>query len=268
MSTATVSSPKPWQRWIPAPPVLAAWGVLLVTFLWTYWSVLFHLVHVWATTPDMGHGFAVPIFAAYLLWHRQEMVNPWPKRGTLWCIPFFVAFAVFRWMILFLRYDRDSDSLFPFFIGMTLAIGGWKALRWAWPSIFFLLFMVPPPDRVSKAMASVLQHGATVMSVYVLQTVGIPAIVRGRTINEIRSSPPPLEVAQACSGLRMMTVFFAMCIGACFILREPLWKKIVLVVTRPRSRSSRMLPESRSLACCRNGSASPRRTFSTRTWAC
>ena len=53
------------------------------------------------------------------------------------------------------------------------------------------------------------------MSVYVLQTVGIPAIVRARGFNQIGlSSPPPLEVAQACSGLRMMTVFYAMCIGA------------------------------------------------------
>ena len=58
-----------------------------------------------------------------------------------------------------LRYYRDIDSLFPFLIGMTLAIGGWKALRWAWPSILFLLFMVPPPDRVSKAMAIVCNTG-------------------------------------------------------------------------------------------------------------
>ena len=29
----------------------------------------------------------------------------------------------------------------------------------------------------------------------------------------------------------MLTVFFAMCIGACFVLREPIWKKIVLIAS-------------------------------------
>ena len=250
-------------------PVLAAWGVLLATFLWTYWSVLFHLVHVWATTPDMGHGFAVPIFAAYLLWHRQEMVNPWPSRGTLWCIPFFMVFAVFRWMILFLRCDRDIDSLFPFLIGMTLAIGGWKALRWAWPSILFLLFMVPPPDRVSKAMASVLQHGATVMSVYVLQTVGIPAIVRRNGSNEIDSVA---AAAGSCPGVQRLAnddrVLCHVHRQLCFILREPLWKKIVLVVSAApiaivsnvaRITLTGMLQEWVSVRAA---------AVSTRTWAC
>ena len=42
---------------------------------------------------------------------------------------------------------------------------------------------------------------------------------------------PPLEVERACSGLSMLTVFYAMCVGAFFVLREPLWKRIVLVVS-------------------------------------
>jgi exosortase len=193
---------------------------------------MFHVVHVWSSEPEMGHGFAVPIFAAFLLWYRQEMVDPWPTKGTWWCIPFFVVFALFRWLNLYLNYERDIDSLFPFFIGMTLALGGWKAFRWAWPSILFLVFMVPLPARIAKAMGDVLQHGATIITVYVLQTLGVPAITQGARSNVIQLTlPPPLEVERACSGLSMMTVFFAMCIGACFILREPLWKKIVLIVS-------------------------------------
>ena len=74
----------------------------------------------WATTPEMEHGFFVIPFCLFLLWYRQEMVNPWPDKGTLWCIPFFVVFAIFRWLNLYLNYERDVDSLFPFFIGMTL----------------------------------------------------------------------------------------------------------------------------------------------------
>jgi exosortase len=233
MSTASLSPPTPWKRWIPTPPVMGAWGVLLLAFIWNYWPAMLKVVRTWATTPDMGHGFVVPLFAAYLLWRRQDMVDPWPNRGTLWCIPFFIIFAIIRWLNLYLNYERDIDSIFPFLLGMTLALGGWKALRWAWPSILFLIFMVPLPGFVAEAMARNLQRIATIMSVYSLQTMGIPAIVSGDGSNVIQLSDPAnkLNVAEACSGLRMMTVFYAMCIGACFVIREPWWKKVVLVVS-------------------------------------
>lgn len=141
--------------------MIVAWAILVAMFFWTYWSELLHVVHIWATTPDMGHGFIVPIFSAYLLWRRQEMVDPWPTKGSWWCIPFFVGFAVFRWLVLYMRYDRDIDSLFPFFIGMALALGGWKALRWSWPSILMLIFMIPLPhflQEASRRTCSAWQH--------------------------------------------------------------------------------------------------------------
>ena len=134
----------------PGPPVIAAWGVLLVAFVWNYCrrNLMIHVVSVWYGTPDYGHGFVVPLFSAFLLWQRQELVDPWPTRGSWWCIPFFVVFAVFRWFNVYFNYERDIDSLFPFLFGMTLALGGWKAMRWAWPSISFLIFMVPCCGRV------------------------------------------------------------------------------------------------------------------------
>jgi exosortase len=182
-------------------------------------------------TPDYGHGFFVPIFAAFLLWQRQEMVDPWPTRGTWWGMAFFAVFALIRWLNLFFNYERDIDSLLPFLLGVTLVLGGWRALRWAWPSILFLIFMVPLPDFLAAALGGKLQRVATIMSVYVLQTLGVPAIALGDASNVIQLSAPnnQLEVARACSGLRMMTLFFAICVGASFLLRETFWKKIILV---------------------------------------
>jgi len=212
---------------------MAAWGVLLLGFLWTYWETLVHIVHVWYVTPDYGHGFFVPIFAGFLLWQRQGMVDPWPTRGTWWGMPFFIVFALIRWLNLFFNYERDIDSLLPFLLGLTLVLGGWRALRWAWPSIVFLIFMVPLPDVLAAALGGKLQRVATIMSVYALQTFGIPAIALGEASNVIQLSDVnnKLEVARACSGLRMMTLFFAVCVGASFLLRLPIWKKILLIVS-------------------------------------
>ena len=205
----------------------------MLGFLLTYWETLFKTVRVWISTPDYGHGPIVPLFAGFLLWQRQEMVDPWPTRGSWWGLPFFAIFALIRWFNLFLNYERDIDSLLPFLVGMTLILGGWRALRWAWPSIFFLIFMVPLPDVLAAALGGKLQHVATLMSVYTLQTLGVPAIALGDGSNVIQLSEPSnkLEVARACSGLRMMTMFFAICVAVSFIMRAPVWKKVLLLLS-------------------------------------
>ena len=205
----------------------------MLGFLFTYWETLVHVVRVWISTPDYSHGFVVPIFAAFLLWQRQEMVDPWPNKGTWWGMPFFLLFAGVRWGCMYLNYERDIDSLLPFLIGVTLILGGWRALRWAWPSILFLIFMVPLPDFLAAALGGLLQRKATIISVYVLQTLGIPAIALGEASNVIQLTKPEnkLEIARACSGLKMMTVFFAICVGASLLLRMPIWKKVILVIS-------------------------------------
>jgi exosortase len=233
MSIGTIPPLSQWKRWQPTPPVLAAWGILLVGFFWTYWETLERVVRVWYTEPDYGHGYFVPIFALFLLWQRQEMVDPWPHKGSWWGLAFFAVSAVIRWGCVFLNYERDIDSLVPFLLGVTLVLGGWRALRWAWPSIVFLFFMVPLPASVAQALSGKLQRVATILSVYVLQTVGIPAIPLGEGSNIIQLSVPEnnLNIAEHCSGLRMMTLFFAVCVGASFLLRVPVWKKILLIVS-------------------------------------
>ena len=62
------------QRLLPEPAVLAAWLVAAAAFVWFYWSSIRHLVHVWWTQEDYGHGFVVPIFAVVLLWLRRDMI--------------------------------------------------------------------------------------------------------------------------------------------------------------------------------------------------
>jgi exosortase len=209
---------------------MAAWGILLLGFFWTYWDTIIDMVQKWYSTPDLQHGFVVPIFAGFLLWFRQEMVDPWPNRGTWWGLAFFAVFALVRWLCLFFKYERDIDSLLFFLLGMTLIVGGWRALRWAWPSILFLEFMVPLPEVVAGAASRILQRIATEMSVYVLQTLGIPAIAQGNVI-QLSDPESKLDIERACSGLKMMTVFFAICVGVSLVMQMPAWKKVLLIVS-------------------------------------
>ncbi len=211
------------------PLVLAGWLVVAAAFLWVYGSTLADLAHVWWTMPDYGHGFFVPVFSVVLLWSRREMVQPWPQEGSWWGMAFL---AVFGAGVLATTYFHIATpvrmSVIPFLAGAVLFVGGWRALHWAWPAVVFLVFMVPLPEDVSIWLRDPLQRIGTISSVFIIQTLGIPATAQG---NIIHLTEGQLGVVDACSGLRMLMLFFAVCVGAAFILRQPWWEKVVVLLS-------------------------------------
>jgi len=219
------------RQFLPGPKVLMAWLVLAIVCVWFNWTSLRYLVRVWWTQEDYQHGFVVPLFALFLLWHRRGMIRPFTDKGSYWGLAFFALWAVMRWTAIYFNYGSLPEmSLLPFFAGVALFVGGRQGLRWSWPAILFLFFMIPLPGAVQNLASQQLQALATRMSVFMIQTFGIPAYAQG---NVIQLSDRPLEVARACSGLRMMTLFFAICIGAAFVVRKPLWERIVMILSAP-----------------------------------
>ena len=147
MTATAPATTQEWKRWIPSTPVLCAWVVLLVVVGYSHRAALLSLVHAWSN-PDYGHGPFVPLFSLYLLWHRRTMVESFPAKGSWWCVPFFALSAVISGLAVYFHYSIDGYALFPLLIGLTLLMGNWRALHWAWPSIVFLVFMMPLPGFV------------------------------------------------------------------------------------------------------------------------
>lgn len=227
-----VSIKEELKRLLPERSVQIAWVVLAAVFVWFSWSSLRLLVNTWSTQEDYQHGFVVPLFALFLLWFRRDKIQTFTSRGSLWGLPFFAVWAAMRWVAIYYNYGTLPElSMLPFFLGVAIFVGGWQGLHWAWPSIVFLVFMLPLPAVVQDVAREYLQKGATYLSVYVIQTLGIPAVAQGNTIQLADLPDKPLEVARACSGLRMMMLFFAICVGGAFIMRKPLWERLLIVAS-------------------------------------
>jgi exosortase len=218
------------KQLLPAPWVQVAWLVLGAVFVAFYWSSFASMAHTWWIQEDYQHGFFVPIFALVLLWVRRDMImTPLTRRGSWWALPIFGFWAAMRWTAVYFNYGSLPElSILPFVAAVAVFVGGWQGLRWAWPAILFLFFMIPLPGSVQGLASEWLQAQATRLSVYVIQTLGIPAVAQG---NVIQLADHPLEVARACSGLRMMMLFFAICIGAAFVVRRPLWERLVMIAS-------------------------------------
>jgi hypothetical protein len=66
--------------------------------------------------------------------------------------------------------------------GILVNIGGLNALKWAWPALVYLLFLVPLPTTVECNLRLGLKQLNTSWVSYALQTCGILAVVEEGTI--------------------------------------------------------------------------------------
>ncbi|MBN1394770.1 MAG: exosortase/archaeosortase family protein [Pirellulales bacterium] len=220
------------QRLLPKPKTQAAWLVLIIAFVLVSWPSITKLVRTWSTQDEYLHGFLVPFFAVYLLWHRRDMIVPYSGKGSWWGLAFLLLWAATRWAAVYFRFDTLPElSLAPFFAGVVLFVGGWQGMRWAWPSVVFLIFMIPLPGAAQALFSNELQRVATRLSIFTIQTMGIPAVAQGNVITLTDIPDKPLEVAQACSGLKMMMLFLAICVGMAFLSKKPLWERLFLVAS-------------------------------------
>src|SRR5262249_51913867 len=158
---------------------------------------------------------------------RREQLRADELRPSWWALPFLLSASALcltgAWYFFPALYQL---SLLPMLAGLTLAVGGPRALRWAGPSIAFLIFMMPLPGRMESYLFGPLQRIATDSSTFLLQTVGIPALADGNVIllNEVE-----LGVVEACSGLRMLIVFFALTVGMSLVIEGSWWLRVVLI---------------------------------------
>jgi exosortase len=208
---------------------LAGLACLLSAGLWAYWPTLAAMASIWVRDPQYSHGWLVPAFAAALLWQRRAMLAVVDCRPHAWGLPLLLGAALLRAAGAYWYYPwLDMASLLPFLAGVVVLAGGWSGLRWAWPGLAFLLFMLPLPYRLGMLMAPALQRVATIASTYSLQTLGFPAISEG---NIIILHDSRIGVVEACGGLSMLIVFFALSTAVAAMVRRPLLDRLLLVAS-------------------------------------
>jgi len=203
-------------------------GILASIVTWSYFSTIAKAADRWQTDIQYSHGWLIPVFALYLLWHRRELLIGQSLEPSWWSMPFLMVAIALRWIEVRYSYNApDALSMTPMFLGLFLAVGGWPAFRWGWPAALFLMFMVPLPYMLHTGMSTQLQALATTMSTFTLQTFGLPAVAEG---TQIMINDGRVSVAEACSGLGMIVTFAALSTAVIMLVSSPWWVKVGLLL--------------------------------------
>ena len=208
---------------------LVLWTVLLSCLVWSHWTELEEMAQRWSQDAQYSHGYLVPLFALVLLWLRRAYLSHGPLVPVWWGAPLLGIGIALHLAGAYYYYNWvDAVSLLPCLAGALLLTGGRPAWNWSWPAIGFLIFMIPLPYFLEISLAGPLQRIAVVSSTFLLQTFGLPALAEG---NVILLSEVELGIVEACSGLRMLVVFFALTSAVALVIRRAWWERILVVAS-------------------------------------
>ncbi|HJQ80657.1 MAG TPA: exosortase/archaeosortase family protein [Lacipirellulaceae bacterium] len=226
---AAVAQPISWTDPSQRTPLLILGGLVLLLVV-AYWD-MFSLTSAFWHEGLYSHGWLVPLGALALLWMRFQPFEEVPQMERWIGLGLVAAGLLARlYAAEYGMQPIDRISFIPAIFGVFMLVGGMRVIEWAWPALAILVFMFPWPNVLERSILGNLQKIASICSTFVLQTMGISAFREGNLIS-IPGMDQPLNIAEACAGLRMVTIFGAMAVLMIFLVERPWWDKFVIVLS-------------------------------------
>ncbi len=210
---ATQAAPKPRRDvWRFAVPIWAA--ALLAA---GYFPTLAGIGGSWFDpNADMGHGFAVPIVAAYMAWTKRDELrelhpapNWWGLLVVLWGTLQFVVSSAADWIF------ATRISFLISLLGCLISLYGVAVVRTLAYPLGLLFMMITPPTFLQAQLTLQLQLIASRLAERWLDVLGFSVLRDGNILEMVGER---LAVAEACSGIRSLSALMFFCLTYCFFL--------------------------------------------------
>ncbi len=211
-----------WKLW------LGFLGVLLAIL---YAPILKSLVVHWWNDADYSHGFLVPIFAAFVIWHKRERLSSIPIHPSD-----FGLLAMVGGTALLLLGSLGAElftsrfSIIVVIAGTVLFLGGWRLLRAVSFPLAFSVLMIPIPLIIYNQITFPLQLLASRFAAAALQLMQVPVLREG---NLLILPNYTLEVVEACSGIRSLMTLLTLAIAYGYFAEKRSWARWALVLLVP-----------------------------------
>jgi len=229
-------------------------------FCFLFRSEIINIVHLWLTDASWSHGFLIPLFSLYFInQHKKEILGLKYVSDPLSILlrgqhpsrllpgqtrPNYLGLVFLICIIAFYFFNIVSPSGYAYFRPMSmiaalgavvLFLGGWRLVKHTWLPIVFLVFAVPLPRRYYVGLTMPMRQLSARLATVLLNLVGgMEATVSGVVIDVVYKGQriePALNVAEACSGMRLLMAFLALGVAMAYLHYRPIWQRVVLLAS-------------------------------------
>ncbi len=211
---------------------------VLALGIWYYFGVeIEKIVHRWVTDSSWSHGFLIPLFSLYFLHqNKNQILQLQPKTNYLGLFALIACIALYPLNIVHIKVAYLNPLLVIATIGATVFfLGSWKLVKYTWLPIIYLFFAVPLPGRLYREITIPMRILAAKVATFVLNLIpDLQAAASGVVIDVMyKGKPlePALDVAEACSGMRLLMAFLALGVAMAYLHYRPIWQRLVLLAS-------------------------------------
>lgn len=219
---------------------LFAGGVLLVIVVLVFWNLLLAQGKFAVRYPsDWGHTILVPAIVGWLVFRDrrqlQEMQPFQPSWVGLAPLAIGLSFYVISvmgpsWFTVHHNARQVGFGLTLF--GMALLLFGWKPMRvLGFPLAYGIVFGFTYTDRIIGYFTQQLQDISADGGYLMLVVLGLDVEIAGNTITVWSNGVPnKLNIAEACSGMRMLVAFMALGTLMAYVGLKEWWQRGLLIL--------------------------------------
>lgn len=204
--------------------LLIAWGPLLWRLSW-----------IWRSSPELWHGFAVPVLVVWLMCQRARVANASEVRmsaGGFWLGAAIASAAVLLGLV-----SLEANPLWPapaWIATAGMCAWSWLVLRRAsegklrgvFGPLCLIFTALPWPTVIYYPVMHALMTSNASVAAEIVSQFGWPAVVRG---NVIEVATGAVGVDEACSGLRSLEAVVTMGLFLGVMLRLA-WRRRALLL--------------------------------------
>lgn len=186
---------------------------------------------------DWAHTLIVPALSGYFVWLRRKELAALQPFQPCWLGLAPIALGV-CWYLLcvfgpkpLFHHNIMSLGILATLLGIAWTLFGTRAMRWLWfPVAFLWAFGQTLSEVLLNKITFELQDIAAVGAYFLLSVIGMEVDRSGNTITVWSNGVGfPLNVAEACSGMRMLVAFTALGVFLSVTSLGRFWQRALLV---------------------------------------
>ena len=212
--------------------------VVLVAVFWDFFKaqVLFAIRY----PSDWGHTLLIPVIVGWMVWlKRDALTRVQPFRPSFTGLPVVAVGLAFYLLALVgpswfaVHHNARALGVAITLFGLVVLLLGWRAMGKLWfPLMYLVVFFQTYTDKILQTVTEGLQDISARGGYLMITVMGIEADLSGNviTVFPTPSTPQALNIAEACSGMRMLVAFLALGVALAWTGLDHWWQRIIMIL--------------------------------------